>query len=185
MRFGIMAAARGGSNTLRGGKNQYNAKTLNDNWVEDRYDPVFEGVRPSCATTAAKQDMEGVCARCGVGACGWARAWLLWQPWRPDCIGALTRAAALRGSSQQLRRPRCGTAASCSTRPSLTTPLTTATQSGTTRRRTQRSGRVSRTRCTRPRRPRSRQSSPRRSAWARPSSRTRTRQTSTVAHGEA
>lgn len=50
---------RGGSNTLRGGKNQYNAKTLNDNWVEDRYAPQFEGVRPNNATTAHRQDLEG------------------------------------------------------------------------------------------------------------------------------
>lgn len=53
-----MAQVRGGSNTLRGGKNTYNAHTLNDNWVEDRYDPVFDGVRPNQATTAHRQDLE-------------------------------------------------------------------------------------------------------------------------------
>jgi len=55
-----MAAVRGGSNTLRGGKNQYGAKTLNDNWVEDRYDPVFGGTTVTAATTSGQQDLEGV-----------------------------------------------------------------------------------------------------------------------------
>lgn len=48
-------AERAGANTLRGGKRAYTAKILNDNWVEDRYHPDFDGVRPECSTTAAKQ----------------------------------------------------------------------------------------------------------------------------------
>lgn len=48
-----------GSNTLRGGKNKYRAATLNDNWVEDRYDPKFDGVRPSAATTTRDMELEG------------------------------------------------------------------------------------------------------------------------------
>lgn len=52
------APVRGGSNTLRGGKRTYNATTLNDNWVEDRYDPRFPPVRPACATTTAQAELE-------------------------------------------------------------------------------------------------------------------------------
>ena len=57
--FAVMAE-RAGANTLRGGKRHYGGKTLNDNWVEDRYDPRFtEGVKQECKTTTAQQMEEG------------------------------------------------------------------------------------------------------------------------------
>jgi hypothetical protein len=52
---------RPGANTLRGDKKSFGAKTLNSNWVEDRKDPGFSGVRAHVETEQIERGLEGAC----------------------------------------------------------------------------------------------------------------------------
>ena len=55
-----------GARTLRGGKNNYTAKTLCGNWVEAQFDPEFEDLAreskfdPKYTSTSANDQKEGI-----------------------------------------------------------------------------------------------------------------------------
>ena len=56
----MASVVRPGANTLRGDKKSFGAKTLNSNWVEDRKDPGFPGVRAHTETDEDRIDYSNV-----------------------------------------------------------------------------------------------------------------------------